>query len=228
MSEYTVVNLDDTILTKIKHNPFGEYKPDNFWKEMGKVYHNKFDKNASINDKASLILNMSNLCARIKEAVPIKVLEVGCGFGRCMPFVLEHCPTIKEIYGIEFSQPMIENSEIYLKSYPRKNDIHILQGKAQELPFESKSFDLVYTHVCLTHIPPKDIPQVVKEISRVAKLWILHFERFNFLYEHPNPHRWSHLLPPFYLDLGWEIVEYDVIHKEHQTKSLLLKAGEVM
>ena len=59
----------------------------------------------------------------------------------------------------------------------------------------------------------------------MAKNTIVHIERFNYEYEHPNPHRWSHLLPPFYLDLGWKIHEYDMLTKnpEHNTKALVLR-----
>ena len=130
---------------------------------------------------------------------------------------------LKEIHGLEHSSTMIEDSKVFLKNFDGKEGIKIVQGRAQELPFEDNAFDLIYTHVCLTHIPPKDIPKVTQEIARVSKKFIVHVERFAYPYEHPNPHRWSHMLAPFYLDMGFEVVENDIIHKEYCTNILVLK-----
>ena len=231
MSEFSLDDLRQCGEKSVKVNFMGEYNPEHFWGEYGKIYRKCFRKDAKTTAKTAALLNLEALIGRIaaiQETVKIEsVLEVGCGFGRCLPFVLENC-SLKEIYGIEFSPTMVEDSKSFLEEYGRVKDIKVIEGNAKNLPFPDKSFDLVYTHVCLTHIPPKDIPQVTKEISRVAKKIIVHIERFAYEYEHPNPHRWSHHLPPLYLDMGWEIVDYDTVNKEHFTKGLTLKKrGEV-
>jgi len=74
------------------------------------------------------------------------------------------------------------------------------------------------THVCLTHIPPQFIGQVTSEISRVTKKWIIHMERYAFMYEHPSQHRWSHLIPPFYIDTQkWDLWECGPVKKNDYT-----------
>jgi hypothetical protein len=57
----------------------------------------------------------------------------------------------------------------------------------------------------------------------VAKNWIIHIERYLHEAEHSCPHRWSHKLFPFYERLGWEIHEFAEIHRDHNTKLLVLK-----
>ncbi len=218
-----ISNNDDN---PTKKNYTGIYEPEVFWNEMGKVYLNTFmDKDSKLKGD-HLKLNMKDLVGRLYILQPKTVLEIGCGFGRCLSFAKENVKCIERLEGIEFSPTMIEKSKHFLGKYDEKGEIRITQADARDIPFKDKEFDLIYTHVCLTHIPPKFIPKVVSEISRVASKWIIHMERFVFPYEHATQHRWSHLLAPMYLDLGWEIHEHDIINKEHYTKVLTLKRGE--
>lgn len=237
---FTPYNLSETYSHRIKENYTGYYEPESFWAEMGKYYLKTFISNSKeesdtkdedefkLNSKGSrLELNAQQLIARLRALNPIKILEVGCGFGRLIPFIIGNVPSVEELIGVEFSSTMIENSKLYLKHYDTQGKTKIIQGDARDLPFEGKHFDTTYTHVCLTHIPPKYIDKVTREISRVTKKWIVHIERFAYLYEHPNPHRWSHMIIPHYLNLGWKVHEYDEMHKEHKTKILVLKKEDI-
>lgn len=211
-----------------KENYLGDYKPSSFWEECGETYKElSFSKDKlDAKSKSIFILNIPFIISRIyeiKKSFEINnVLEVGCGFGRTLPYILENCE-LNKINGIELSSTMIKKSVEFFDNYNRKNDIRIIQGNAKELPYQDNQFDIVYTHVCLTHISPCDIPIVTKEISRVASKFIIHVERFHYLYEHPNPHRWSHLLVPYYINLGWDLVENDVVNKEHHTNIIVLR-----
>jgi len=208
-------------------NYLGTYNPEKFWHDYGDFYIKSFmgDEKKS----SSLNINMQVLVSRLHEIKPQKVLEVGCGFGRCLPFITRNVPSVTRLVGIEFSKPMLEQKEQFFKlcdTIHRREIIETLQGDARNIPFSDNEFDLVYTHVCLTHIPPKYIPQVTSEISRVAKNWIIHIERLVFPHEHSLQHRWSHLLVPYYLDLGWEVHENDIANKDHHTNVLVLKRGD--
>ena len=225
MEEFTVKDLDEEKITKFKPNPFGEYIPNNFWEEYGKKYRLYFKNSDDHKGDSSLILNAKDLICRINVFKPTSVLEVGCGFGRILPMVAETMNM--DVHGIELSSTMIEESKMYLKEYERKDRIHIQQAPAQKMPHGDKSFDLIYTHACLTHIPPVDIPKVVDEITRVASKYVIHIERFWYPYEHSHPHHWSHLLAPLYVERGWEVLENTEIHERHHTKILTMKRGEV-
>lgn len=199
-----------------KDNYTGIYSPEYFWEDCGKVYASTF------NEK-TLTLNTKHLISRIKELKVETVLEVGCGFGRNLPYIAENIPHIKRLVGLEFSKTMIKSSKDYFKLFEKNYNIDIVNANVKDIPFKDNEFDLIYTHVCLTHIPPKDIARATSEISRVAKNWIIHFERWKFLNEHPNNHRWSHNLVPHYIDLGWELHENDVINGKHHTNVIVFK-----
>jgi SAM-dependent methyltransferase len=221
MGEFTIRDLGGMYTgdKPTKKNYKGEYKPDSFWGEYGNHYLHLLT-----GSKKSLEIDVQPLIARLHAIGAENILEVGCGFGRNFPFIKENVKCVKKVMGVEFSKAMIDSSAKYFKSFPgRDYRTEIIQGNAKNLPFEDDSFDLVYTHVCLTHIPPEDIPKVTSEISRVAKNWILHLERFHFLYEHPTQHRWSHCLPPLYQKLGWKLWEYDYINKKNYTCSVVFR-----
>lgn len=228
--EFTPQDMWKATYDHKKANYLGEYHPKSFWEEWGKYYLETFTSPQNKDGKSTLLenrllLNLHELLARIQRLEPESVLEVGCGFGRCLPFVLDNVPSIKRLVGIEFASTMFKSAEPYLKAYYRGDEIKLIQGDASNLPFKDNEFDLIYTHVCLTHIPPGRIPRVTSEIARVARKWIIHIERFNFLFEHPNQHRWSHCLPPFYLSKKWDLHEGEALTKkpDHHTKIYVFK-----
>jgi len=204
-----------------------QYDPDFFWHQLGEHYCETFEDNIENPDtKNPFTLNLAALGSRISNLKPKTILEVGCGFGRVLA-ALEVNKSLfdyDKLIGIEFSDTMIEQSKKYynlvkeLKTFPQ-----IIKANARSLPFEDKSFDMVYTHVCLTHIPPEHILDVYRELNRVAGKWIMLIERFNFRYEHSAPHRWSHEHAPYFMKRGWKIKDYAEIHKDHHTKLLLLE-----
>ena len=227
--QYTPFDVFDSNITRTKQNYLGEYVPDDFWKIYGKIYHSTFKPIEKIDDETlpgdRLDLNMSDLISRIFPFKPKSILEVGCGFARCLVYVEANCKDLERIEGIELSPTMVEKAKHHLTKYENGKKIKVQQGNAASLPFKDNEFDLVYTHVCLTHIPSEFIDKVTSEISRVAKDTIVHLERFRFQHEHPNPHRWSHELAPRYLKLGWKIHEYDMLsnNPDHHTTALTLR-----
>lgn len=227
MNEFSIRDIANIYTKKEKTNYLGEYIPEHLWEEFGKVYLNTFTKGKEKN-RDNFKLNIDALIPRISLIQPKEVLEVGCGFGRCIPFVVMNTEWLKKITGIDFSQTMLNDSKRYFNQFKEVDMIvkktKLIRADAKRLPFKDKSFDLTYTHVCLTHIPPEYIGEVTSEISRVTKNWIIHIERFRFLYEHPNQHRWSHLLPPYYLDKGWQVWDCEMTKEEHDTIIIVLKA----
>ena len=226
-NQFTVKDLATTAKTQKMANYCGEYNLDEFWAEYGKHYlKTMLDKDGNPNEE-SLKLNIRGLVSRLFELSPKSVLEVGCGFGRCFPFIYDSLrgngKKLDELIGIEFSETMVEQSNLYFESYANKHKVSVIRGDARAIPFPGKRFDVVYTHACLTHIPPEFIEGITKEISRVAKDYIIHIERYRFPYEHPNPHRWTHCLAPLYLKLGWRILENNTLNEKHYTNILVLR-----
>lgn len=134
------------------------------------------------------------LMARIIRALGARsVLEVGCGSGTALFTLAALLPEVR-FSGVELStsgvaqasmiaeQPQLPES--YAAFCPGPVDdpeahrrVQVRQGNAAELPFESDSFDLVYTHQALEQM--QRIREVaLREIARVAGRHVLLVEPF--------------------------------------------------
>lgn len=89
-----------------------------------------------------------------------KSLEIGCGYGRLTPWIME-CS--KEHYAVE------PEERLYRAAKELNPQAHIYNSKAQALPFPNNFFDLCITWTVLQHIPPKEQIKASTEIKRVAK-----------------------------------------------------------
>jgi len=219
MSDFTVEELNKQYSKEQPMDFLLEYNPDNFWEELGKYYTNTFHTPEAISMNIPIIRN------RLYAIKAKRILEVGCGFGRVLSALYAMKSTIGYDYlvGLEMSKTMIESSENMFHNILKMEDHpEIVNGNAKAIPFPDKNFDTTYTHVCLTHIPPEDIPTVIKEIDRVTTNYIIHVERYAWYYEHTNPHRWSHNIVDPYIALGWKVLEYTTAKEEHYTRVLVL------
>lgn len=112
------------------------------------------------------------LIEQIASLSPDSVLEFGCGYGRLLrPLSLE-LPHLL-LAGYDISSTKLANARTYLG----ERNVPLVMGDGRfGLPFRDDSFDLVYTWGVLMHIPPPMDQEVRKELSRVAKNYILHIE----------------------------------------------------
>jgi ubiquinone/menaquinone biosynthesis C-methylase UbiE len=97
--------------------------------------------------------------AELLDLQPQKtILDIACGLGR----MLEISATYKTInYGIDISKVAVQKAKLKLP-----NDI-ILQGNAEQLPFENSLFDYVTCLGSLERMIDKET--VLQEINRVTK-----------------------------------------------------------
>ncbi len=84
------------------------------------------------------------------------VLEVGCGTGLIMRGLEE---TAGRITGLDISPGMLKEA--------RERGFEVVEGNAEQLPFDDESFDLVYSFKVLAHVP--DIVKAMKEMGRVLR-----------------------------------------------------------
>jgi ubiquinone/menaquinone biosynthesis C-methylase UbiE len=90
------------------------------------------------------------------------ILDVGCGTGRGIGFLLKRFPEVN-VQGVDASDAQLHQAVI-------KNDIppdRLHLGSATKLPFPDQSFDVVCEFGVLHHI--RDPEQAVKEMLRVAR-----------------------------------------------------------
>jgi len=87
------------------------------------------------------------------------VLDIGCGTGHNLAFFKE---LGLEVAGIDASKAMLDVAAAKLGS-----DVRLHWGCAEELPFDSKSFDIVTLITLLEFVP--EPARVLREAARVAR-----------------------------------------------------------
>lgn len=93
------------------------------------------------------------------------VLEIGCGIGRLMKPVAER---VKFIYGIDYSDKMLDESKIYLGGIANAETWKVMEDWT--FPAMKDSIDVVYSVIVFQHIPERKIIDIyMAEIYRVLK-----------------------------------------------------------
>jgi ubiquinone/menaquinone biosynthesis C-methylase UbiE len=84
------------------------------------------------------------------------VLEVGCGTGLILK---EIDPFAKSAVGIDISRGMLQQAQA--------RGLNVVEGSATDLPFDSESFDAVFSFKVLAHV--QAIEQAMREVHRVLR-----------------------------------------------------------
>lgn len=104
---------------------------------------------------------------------PARVLEYGCGPGRH----LRHLVRIDglDVHGYDQSQSMVSGCLEWTTTDWIER--HITVGEpVGRLPYDDKSFDVVYTAEVLVHVRPEDLDLVLAELLRISRGHIFHLE----------------------------------------------------
>jgi ubiquinone/menaquinone biosynthesis C-methylase UbiE len=100
-------------------------------------------------------------------------LDVGCGTGRTLSWLLEHQPGIK-LFGIEPSQGLLN---IARQNLPGAN---VTQGSGESLPYDDASIDVVMASAIMHHVD--DPRQVIDEMFRVSRKAVLISDHNNYAF----------------------------------------------
>lgn len=92
----------------------------------------------------------------------LNVLEVGCGAG---DFAIHLSKQLAVVTAVDFSAKAIEIAKE--KSKAQNQSVNFQVADAQSLPFDSNSFDLIFSCECLEHVP--DPQKALNEFYRVLK-----------------------------------------------------------
>lgn len=137
--------------------------------EIKKKHRLKFDRWSRKYDRSILhriVFNRSHnlffreLLPHIKKDA--KVLDVGCGTGK-FAYRLWSVTKGVEIHGIDISNEMIERA----KAKVNDETIDFKVGDVEELPYESKTFDIVTCSNSFHHYPNQK--KAISEMRRVLK-----------------------------------------------------------
>jgi len=108
-----------------------------------------------LNERVSKI---ANAIKKYYKDENFKLLEVGSGDGKFLYNFSKEFP-LANLYGIEQFADLID--------YCPEKSLKIIQGKAEKLPYDSSSFDIVAIPATIEHI--KDVNSVLQETYRVLK-----------------------------------------------------------
>ena len=100
------------------------------------------------------------------------VLEVGCNIGGNLQWIVELVPA-RQVWGIDINEAALTQLRVSLPG------VNALWSPARELPFRDGYLDLVFTAGVLIHQPEESLSQVMSEIVRCSRRWVLCMEYFS-------------------------------------------------
>lgn len=104
---------------------------------------------------------------RLFSLLPLKpgdrVLDVGCGTGVLVPFILERITSTGILYELDFADTMIETN----RSLHEGDNIRFILADAERVPLDDASCDAVICFSCFPHFHDKG--KAVITLSRILK-----------------------------------------------------------
>jgi ubiquinone/menaquinone biosynthesis C-methylase UbiE len=157
-----------------------------------------FYQNQIVPILTDLAMRQQNLAAYRNRVVPAtegRVLEIGVGSGRNLPF---YSTKVRHLIGLDPSPKLLSMAR--RNSSPNFAPIELIEGSAEAIPLESGSVDTVVTTWTLCSIP--DAGLALREMRRVLTpggrlLFVEHG-----LAPEPNVRLWQDRLTPVWKHLG--------------------------
>lgn len=111
------------------------------------------------------------LIQQLKKIEFTSILEVGCGQGHILRLLAKEFPKVK-ITAIDINSNVLFNTKNNLEKEGITN-IKLSVGKAENLKFDSNSFDVVLSAAVLIYVDRFNISLAFSEMNRVARKAIL-------------------------------------------------------
>lgn len=137
----------------------------------------------------------------LEELAPFEsLMDAGCNCGPNLCLIKEKFPGVK-LAGIDVNEKAIEEAHRLLP------DANIKIGNIKdELPFESKSFDIVLADAVLMYVGPEKIKNVMSELNRVTKKGIILVEwDSESLLGEVKEHHWARNYKGFLEGFGFRV-----------------------
>lgn len=112
-------------------------------------------------------LALAELVAEIhgQDQRQVQVLDLACGTGRFMRQMMSAMPKLG-LTGLDLSPPYAEAARKNVRRWPH---VDVVEGAAEDLPFEDESIDHLISIYLFHELPPRIRPQVLAEAARVLK-----------------------------------------------------------
>ncbi|OBZ07843.1 hypothetical protein A8L34_24740 [Bacillus sp. FJAT-27264] len=149
------------------------FENEAWWQENGLGWADEVDKRRSLQPLYGIQeVVLTHIFSNMTEQT--KVLEFGVGFGRHIDYLSDIANV--DIHGVDQSPTMIESLKKRLAHKDELFEKIVLIEPRTQLPYPDGYFDFVYTVSVLIHINPNDLEGILKELIRVSKHGIIHFE----------------------------------------------------
>jgi SAM-dependent methyltransferase len=150
------------------------YHPEPYWSEVAKRIKAREGANVIAGDDEPYYRYKRNRFLEMLSTVDFKgksVLEIGNGPGGNLDFISHFGP--KRLVGVDISSDMIE-----LATKRLGDRAEIIKVNGTKLPFEDKTFDIVFSATVLQHnTDEKMLLELMSEMCRVSGDSVILFER---------------------------------------------------
>jgi len=157
-----------------------------------------------------------------------RVLEIGCNIGTNLQWIAQVIPA-SQVYGVDINVKSLKNL------HQNTPEINAMWSPARELPFRDDWFDMVFTMGVLIHQPEESLADVIVEMFRCSRKYILCAEYFSeetqeVLYHQQQGALFKRNYPKIFLEIfpelellkegflskqdGWDDVSYWVFSKQ--------------
>lgn len=116
------------------------------------------------------------LLEKVRMQSPLRFLDVGCGLGFPLVELAQRLGNTSQGYGLDPWKPALQRIELKIKVYGFKN-INLVNGFAEELPFEDGYFDLIISNNGLNNVA--NLQKSLLECGRTAKPGAQFLNTFN-------------------------------------------------
>lgn len=140
--------------------------------EVAETYNRRFE--ADSQDQLSKAILTEALAQQ-----PGRILEVGCGTGR---WLADLHSAGEQLYGLDLSKGMLH------QAHGRDQQLRLVQGRAERLPFQDSRFNLVYCVNALHHFgqPQEFIREAYRLLGTGGELAVIGMDPNDFAGETPN------------------------------------------
>jgi len=151
------------------------YKPEEYWTTVGeRIEERTVSDNVVAGDDEPYYRYKRNEFLKLLNDINFEeksVLEVGCGPGGNLKFLLN--TKAQKLTGCDISSQMVK-----LASNNLPKHVEIVKTNGTEMPFEKKSFDVIFTATVLQHnTNEKMLIELMNEICKLEANEIYFFER---------------------------------------------------
>lgn len=180
--------------TAMQSAPLAPAEVTAYWLRRGRTYASEWTRPASRERSRAQLTELMHLLRPLSFD---SVAEVGCGSGRVGQVLTSERRS--SWLGMDISRAQLAEAR---RRYPSLGP-YVAEASASALPLADNTRDLVLAVEVLMHIPPESVGQVLRELWRVARRYVVHLDwSEDYLPGFGTGWCWVHDYPALWASLG--------------------------